>query len=423
MNPNTASSFSLSPRLFWSVIAVYFAARLLLSVLSYIGDTSSESRARVLNHFSEESIDQGTQYHRAGFAVAVVYFLVSELGVILFIVSGLSSWLASLCLTWSGGRAWLQVIFFVTIISVVAGAASLPFMVYLDYVIEHRFGFSNLTLGGWIGYQLKNAVVGGALALLIVSLAYVVLRRFSVSWVWMIPVGALALQLGMTLIYPRLIMPIFYKIERIDDPALMAAITEVTDKAGVEVKSLNLIDASRYSTHTNAFFIGFGKFKSIYLYDTLLKTHEPEEVAAIFAHELGHWMHNHTLKAIVLSEAGIILTCVLLYFFFPVLERTEFLKIGALSDVSALPMLILLSYFAAFVASPVANSISRRFERQADQSCLALTKSADVFVRDFKKLAEANHSNLLPHPAVVFWRFTHPPIVDRIEMIDQPQPG
>lgn len=411
-------AIALGPRLFWVVIAIYIAVRLSISMLAYRGDTSPEATERALGHFSQEAIDAGLRYQRAGTPTAIVFFLLSSGALLIFLLSGLSAWLASECLRVTGGRTWLQVILYVSALLSAAWLASLPFFYYLDHTIERRFGFSNQTAGGWFVFQIKNALIGWTLALIAASLGYALLRRFPRAWVGMIPAGALALQLIMVVLYPIVILPLFYKIEPVEDEALTEAVSEVAEKAGVRLKALHLIDASRYSSHTNAFFTGFGKFKSIYLYDTLVKGHTPEEVGAIVAHELGHWRHNHVLKGVALYELGFIIACILLYFLYPIFEAAKFLHLGPMGDVSSLAFLLLLSSIVSFFMSPISSGVSRSFEREADMAGVELSGETEVFIRDFKKLAEHNHSNLLPHPLFVIWRYSHPPTLERIEAIE-----
>jgi STE24 endopeptidase len=223
------------------------------------------------------------------------------------------------------------------------------------------------------------------------------------------------MQFGLTFLHPRLVMPLFHDIRPLDDPATLEAVTDVAHRAGVEIGRVRVIDAGRYSAHTNAFFIGFGKFKDIYLYDTLVEGRTPEEVASTFAHEAGHWTRNHVAKGIALASAGTILACLLLYFGFPVLARAPFLKIGPIGDVASLPMLAMLASVAGFLTAPVVNTVSRNFEREADRISLELTGSPEIYLSGFRKLAEENLSFLTPHPLVVAWRHTHPPIVERLQ--------
>jgi STE24 endopeptidase len=299
--------------------------------------------------------------------------------------------------------------------------ATLPFDFYFGYVIEHRFGFSNLDVAGWVKLQAKGFAVSFPLTVLVGVAAYALLRAFPRAWVLLVPAGALGLQLVMTVLFPLLILPLFFKVQPVTDPALLGPLREVCAKAGVELQEVKLIDASRYSSKTNAFFTGFGRHKSIYLFDTLVNKHTPEETAAILAHELGHWRHNHVAKGIALSTGGLLLACALLAWLFPLLDSTPYLHTRGLADVASLPVLVLLASIAGFFMSPVTSGVSRYFERQADTACLELTGEREVYISDFRKLAEENRSNLLPHPVVVWWRFSHPPIVERIERVEADQ--
>ena len=150
-----------------------------------------------------------------------------------------------------------------------------------------------------------------------------------------------------------------------------------------------------------------------------MKNHSPEEVRAVLAHELGHWKGNHVAKGIALGELAIIAACVLLYFVFPLLHGASFVHIGPMREISSLPMLLLLFSLASFFGSPVESMLSRHFERDADAFSLELTESPEAFIQNFKTMAIENRANLLPHPVAVFWRYSHPPILERIETADR----
>jgi STE24 endopeptidase len=407
----------VSPRLFWLLVLAFFAARLALAFLSYLGDPRPETRERALRHFSAETLDRGFEYHRAGFPVALTLMLLTQAALLIFILSGASAGLAERCLAWVGGRVWAQPGLYLAVLMAVVTVATLPFDFYFGYVIEHRFGFSNLDVRGWLLLQAKSFAVGFPLTVAVGVAAYAVLRAFPRGWVVLVPAGALALQLTMTVLFPRLILPLFFKVQPVSDPELLAPLREVSAKAGVELQGVKLIDASRYSTKTNAFFTGFGRFKSVYLFDTLVKEHRPEEVAAVLAHELGHWRHGHVAKGIALSTAGLLAACLALAWAWPRIEATAWLHAGGIQDVASLPVLLLLASIGGFFASPLSSGVSRHFERQADAACLELTGERAVYIEGFKRLAEQNRAQLLPHPVVVWWRYSHPPVVERIERV------
>lgn len=414
---------TIAPEFFWFLITGFILLRLIFNFLGHRGDVRPGTRERVLRHFSAEAIDKGERYHHAGWGVSLFLMLVGQAGVLFMILSGFSPWLGRVSLGLAGGRVWLQVSVYLAILVVGSTILSAPFSYYFGYVIEHRFGFSNLDVKGWLLLQAKQFGVSFVFGVALGTGAYALLRRFPTAWVWMIPVAALAVQLIMTVLFPKLLLPLFFKVKPLEVPEIQDAVGEICDKAGVQVKAIRLIDASRYSSHTNAFFTGFGRYKSIYLFDTLLKEHDAREVAAILAHELGHWKHGHVLKGLVLSELSILAGCVGLFYVFPFVQGAEFVRVGPIHDVTSLPLLSLLSSMAGFFASPVSSSLSRHFERQANSACIALTQAADVYIRDFVKLAEENHSHLLPHPLIVFWRFSHPPVIDRIEATEKLMPN
>lgn len=410
---------SLSPKVFWFVIAVFVAARLVFAAVNYRGDTSAESRQRALRVFDRSEVQAGLEYHRTGFGVAVAWFLVTVAALLWLTLGGVSLRLARWSLDVSGGRVWLQTLIYLGVLVTVAWVAGLPQRYYLGHVIESRFGFTNMSGREWIVFQLKQFVVAGVMVLVVGSAGYALVRAFPRAWALIVPGAALVFQLVMIVVFPKLLLPIFYKVEPVSDPALVSELREVAHRAGVELTNVRMIDASRYSSHTNAFFTGFGKFKEIYLFDTLVKDHTPEEVGAILAHELGHWKRNHVLKGTFLSVMGMLAAALLLQKFFPALARAPFLNIGPLEDVSALPALLLIAMIAAFFTSPVESGISRWFEREADEIGIALTEAPDVFIRDFKRLAQTNKSNLLPHPLIVTWSYSHPPLLERIETIER----
>lgn len=446
-------------RLFWSLFALFFIARVVLAILSFRGDARPQSLERARKYFSAEAIDQGFEYHRAGFAVSLALMILSQAVLLAFILTGASASLADWCLDWTGGppfatahieinaevgrtedalhppsasavaeaiadksggegSGWLgQTALYLAILMIATTVATLPFDFYFGYVLEHRFGFSNLDVAGWLKLQAKSFAIGFPLTLAIGVAAYALLRFFPHAWVVVLPAGALGLQLVLTVLFPLLILPLFYKVQAVSDPALLGPLREVCAKAGVELEEVKLIDASRYSSKTNAFFTGFGRHKSIYLFDTLVAKHTPQETAAVLAHELGHWRHHHVAKGIALSTLGLLAACVALQWLAPRLEASSYLHFRGLADIGSLPVLLLLGSIAGFFASPISSGISRHFERQADAACLELTAEREVYVQDFKKLAEENRANLLPHPVVVWWRYSHPPIVERIESV------
>ena len=197
----------------------------------------------------------------------------------------------------------------------------------------------------------------------------------------------------------------------------MAHIRNLMEKVGLRVKAVLKMDAGKRSKHTNAYFTGIGKTKRIVLFDTLLESHPEEEILAVLAHEVGHWKKKHVLKQIILLESlslvafyvvNRMLNWSLLYQTFGFEEPTVYIGIFLIGA-----LLSPLGYFA----QPLEAAISRRFEREADDFALELTKTAEPMRNALKRLASDNLANLIPHPLYAWFYYSHPPLVERIERL------
>jgi STE24 endopeptidase len=193
------------------------------------------------------------------------------------------------------------------------------------------------------------------------------------------------------------------------------------EKVGLRVKAVLTMDAGKRSKHTNAYFTGIGKTKRIVLFDTLLESHPEEEILAVLAHEVGHWKRKHVLKQIILLE---VLSFAIFYivsklFKWPLLYQTfGFEEPTAYIGIFLVGALLSpLGYFA----QPLESAISRRFEREADDFVLELTKTAEPMRNALKRLASDNLANLIPHPLYAWFYYSHPPLVERIERLSSQQ--
>jgi STE24 endopeptidase len=222
----------------------------------------------------------------------------------------------------------------------------------------------------------------------------------------------------MTVLYPTVIAPLFNKFTPIDDPDLKKDIEELAEKEGLSIKGIYQMDASKRSRHTNAYFSGLGKTKRIVLFDSLIEAHDADEIVAVLAHEIGHLKKNHIKKQMA------IMTVASFFVFYlaskMIVWETMYQSFGfSMMPVYAGLFLVgVLWQPAGFFLSPMAMSISRRFEREADLYCLGITKSAEPLVRALKKMAKENLSNLLPHPLYVWFNYSHPPLTERIKRLE-----
>jgi STE24 endopeptidase len=385
--------------------------------LSYAGQKTEEKEKLALRYFTAEEINKGIEYNRRGISAGILQRLVDFSFPFIFFFSPLARGLAKVLWSFSGEHAWIQVIIFTFIYLAAGFLVSLPFRFYFGYVLEHRFGFSNMDKKSWVLYNLKSFLVGLVMTTAIFSAAYYVLRRVHVHWIWIIPVVMLGFELFFTFLYPYLILPLFYKKSKFEDEKYAAPIRDVAERSGVRVKKIFQINESKYSKHTNAFFTGFGPEKSIYIYDTLVKNNTPEQVASVVAHEVGHWKHHHVLKGIALSFLGAFLMAALIYFTFPALAGNPALTSTVkINNIAGLPLLMIIITVYSFYLSPLDNFISRKFEVTADTYEINMGGHPEVYIKSMVQLAKDNRSFLYPHPLVTAWYASHPPILDRVKM-------
>jgi STE24 endopeptidase len=298
------------------------------------------------------------------------------------------------------------------------GFCSLPFNYYKTFIIEQRYGFNTSTLRTWFVDILKGLVlaclIGGTLLVSVLSLMEHGGRLWWL-WAWLVFFGIQALLL---FIYPSVIAPWFNKFVPLEDEALEDKVKGVMRRAGLTLDGIFKMDAGKRSRHTNAYFTGLGKSKRIVLFDTLLASHGHEEIAAIVAHEMGHWKKRHVMKSLLLLG----LFSFVLFFLasrlvtWPVLYRTFGFDHVA-SYVGLLLVGVLWDAAGAFL-TPIGNAISRRFEREADIYAAGVQQQTTNLTSALKRLAMDNLSNLYPHPLYASFYYSHPPLLQRIEYLE-----
>lgn len=394
-------------------LIVYLILRVFFVFLDYNGKKTKEKEELALKYFTEDEIKKGIEYHRRGITVNIIWKIIDFLFPIVFFVSGLSGFLSLEFSDFSNGNLWIQVGLFIIVYLIIQFVINLPFRFYFTYILEHKFGFSNMTVKSWTTYNLKQFCIGLIFTTIIGIGVYIIFNKMPFHWVWIIPVFLLVFELIITLIFPYVILPLFYKKTNFERNEYTKPLIEVAEKAAITVKKIYQINESRYSKHTNAFFTGFGPEKSIYLFDTLVKNNTPEQVASVVAHEAGHWKHHHVLKGILIGVIGSFIAAFIIYSSFCSLTNIP------LGNVAGLPLILVLLTIISFFLSPLENYISRKFEVTADTYELKATGQKDIFIKSMVQLAKDNRAFLYPHPIVSFWFASHPPMLERIKMAEK----
>jgi STE24 endopeptidase len=288
----------------------------------------------------------------------------------------------------------------------------LPLAVYGDYVTEHEFGLSTLTPGRWVVRRAKRWLLSFALAAPLVVAFYALLKALPRDW-WL-PAGALCLFVSYVLarFAPRILLPFFHKLEPLDDPDLTGRLAALARKAGITLTGACRIDLSRETKKANAMVMGFGSSRRVALGDTMLDRYSHDEIAVVFAHELGHVVGRDLLKGFVLfglvSFGSLFAASRLLG------DAAGELGIEAVHDPRTLPVLIAILAAIQLLVMPLSNSYSRWRERLCDAFALRTTRDREAFISVMTKLARQNLADVRPNAVVEILLFDHPPIGRRI---------
>ncbi|MBU0677978.1 MAG: M48 family metallopeptidase [Verrucomicrobia bacterium] len=306
---------------------------------------------------------------------------------------------------------------------VISTLADLPFSIYSTFVIEERYGFNKTTARTFIADRLKSLFLTAAIG---APLFAGILWFFSRTgeWAWLYSWATVcAVQLFVIYLAPVLILPLFNKFIPLEDGALRSSIEAYAKKQDFSLKGVFKIDGSRRSTKSNAYFTGFGKWRRIALFDTLIEKHSVGELVAVLAHEIGHYKLGHIRKGMIVSmlSAGLMFFILAQFIDRPGLYaafNVPFDSIGEYAPIYAGMV------FFGFLYSPIShligiigNILSRKHEFEADAFAVTTDRQPEVMVSALKKLAVDNLSNLTPHPAKVFLEYSHPPVLKRIEAI------
>jgi STE24 endopeptidase len=306
---------------------------------------------------------------------------------------------------------------FLVACSVIGGLLTLPLGWYETFRLEQRFGFNRVTPALWLADLAKELLVSTVLLLPLGALVLALMGAAG-SWWWLWAWGALVgFVLLMQLAYPTLIAPLFNRFEPLGDDALAARVQALMQRCGFRARSLLVMDGSRRSAHSNAYFTGLGAAKRVVFYDTLLSRLTHGEIEAVLAHELGHFHHRHLLKRMVsivffsgaaLALLGWLSTQTAFYAGLGVQPRP-----GQPHDALALQLFLLVLPTFAFFVSPVFAHYSRREEFQADAYASAHANPRELQAA-LLKLYEDNASTLTPDPLYVRFHHSHPPAAQRL---------
>jgi STE24 endopeptidase len=331
------------------------------------------------------------------------------------VLSGLLPWLYASFTRLFGLGIWGQALV-LFLIAVILGLFALPFEWWSTFRLEERFGFNKSTHKLWVIDKVKGFLLGFMIGYpLLALLILLVLSAGDLWWVWGFSVFFI-FQLVMVVAYPMFIMPLFNKMEPMEAGELKDRLFALADRTGFKAQTILVIDGSKRSGHSNAFFAGFGRFRRIVLYDTLIEQMGHEELEAVLAHEIGHYKMGHIPKMIALSAVTTFGMFALLGWLADGTWLAEAFHFGqdlAGQFVPVLLLFMLLSGLLTFWLTPFTSLWSRKHEYEADAFARDAMNSAEPLIRALRKLHKENLSNLTPHPIYSRFYYSHPTLLER----------
>jgi STE24 endopeptidase len=406
------------------VIVLWTAVVLLVIRLGAALWLSALNRAEVRRHAGAPPPAVAAIMDQATYAKAGAYTLeksrfgdLSEvfdtLVLIFVLLSGVLPALFSAVAGWSGPDAVWNHAVFILLAGVLLSIPSLPFEWWEQFRLEQKFGFNKSTAGLWVTDKLKGVLVMFAIGFpLLWGLLSLVQWAGQSWWIWGFAL-MFAFQLLMLVLYPKLILPLFNKLTALPEGELRTRLLALGDRTGFQAKTIEVIDGSKRSGHSNAYFTGFGRFRRIVLFDTLIAQLTAEELEAVLAHEIGHYRRGHIPKMIALSAVmmfagfGVVAWLARVPWFnsafgFPPAQLApSFLLFGLLSGA------------VTFWFSPLGNLLSRKYEYEADAFARDAMGGAAPMIGALRKLAQKNLTNLTPHKWYSGFHYSHPTLGER----------
>ena len=313
----------------------------------------------------------------------------------------------------------LQGLMFIGVIYIFQDLISLPFSLYNTFVIEQKFGFNKTTLGLFIIDKIKGYAIFIVLGSVVITpLLYFFHVYSEIGWLiaWII---LTVFMIGIQPLFVHVIAPMFNKFIPLEEGELREEIEKYTGKVGFPLARIDIMDGSKRSAHSNAYFTGFGKSRRIAIFDTLVEKHSTKEIVSVVAHEVGHYKLKHVLQGTIL---GIIETGIMLFAFNLIMNDISLFHVFGANQLSVHAGIVFFSMLYAPVSmltSIITTAISRKNEFEADKYSLDTTNDGQALISMLIGLSANNLSHLTPHPMKVFLSYSHPPVTDRIKAVNQ----
>lgn len=370
--------------------------------------------------FDKEKYSKSQDYLKIRTKFSIIsstFFLIVQIA---FIVLGGFNYIDNIARSFGFGEIITGLIF-AGILLLMLEIIKIPFSAYSIFSIEERFGFNKMKIGTFISDLLKNLIITAIIAGIIFAIIIWFFSSFGkFAWFYAF-IAVVAFQIFITFIYPVTIMPLFNKFTPLEDGELKTSVEEYAKKENFKMKGLFKMDNSKRSTKSNAFFAGFGKFRRIVLFDTLIEKHTVDELTSVLAHEMGHFKLGHIIRQMVF---GFFMTGLMFFILSLFIKSPWLFEAFKMENQSIYAGIIFFGFLyipISFINGIISSYFSRKHEYEADAYAVTTYKKPEAMINALKKLSVDNLSNLYPHKMKVFLEYSHPPVLERIKAIREIQ--
>ena len=399
------------------IISLDFIIDLVTGILNY-KNFEKKLPNNVNDIYSKEEYLKSQQYKKENFRFELITSIFTYIIIIGILLNGILGYLDSFLRTLTfENELSLSLLFFASIY-LINDLLKTPFQLYRIFVIEEKYGFNKMKISTYIFDKIKGYFISIVIGVLLITPLLVFIMLYpSDFWIYFWVVISLFL-IFINMFYTSLIVPLFNKLEVLEDGDLKEKLNSYANKVGFALSNIFVIDGSKRSTKANAYFSGFGKNKKVVLYDTLIKNHTNDELVAVLAHEIGHYKLRHIISNMIFS---ILSTGLMLYIMSNFLYNSEisYALGGNISfrHFEIFAFLILYTPVDRFI-SILMNIKSRNNEYEADNFAVQTYKKLPM-ISALKKLSRDNLSNLTPHPLYEFLNYSHPSLSKRLDAIER----
>ena len=386
--------------------------------LNHVQKSSTAVPAALEHAIGYEQYQTSAVYTRTKGTFSLVTSTISAAFLLTLILTGmlgvLDNWITGFRL-----HAFIHGILYVLLLSMIFRLFSIPFSLYAQFVIEERFGFNKMSIGLYFVDLAKGLLISVVLMVPLLLGLFWFMNKAG-DWWWLYAFGFLTvIQFVMSVLYPLVIAPIFNKFAPLEESSLKTKIEELAHRLSFRTKGIFVMDGSKRSKHSNAYFTGLGRIKRIVLFDTLLENHQEDQIAAVLAHEIGHEKKRHTIKMLIVT---LVLGLASFYVLHLLIGYEPLYRAFGFTTTSYHAILIILGFCSGpftFFFSPLFSVWSRKHEYEADRFAVDAMGEPQSMKDALIKIEQDNLSNLTPHPLFSFYHYSHPTLIERIKAIEE----